>query len=342
MALLVCAPTCVSAAPQFSVNAPQRLKLGEPLQIEVTVDEPLAQLKATIIDPSTTQKRATKTWRRTRTNGRYTVQTKLGEGRHRLTLMLEGKQGNEASRIEFPINIIVVRPLDVQVSTAGLNPKLGVLKLTAKSRISAVSVEVFDRAGASFHVQTYDFSDEPKSGAFDVAFESIPDDTIFRLELKVEDIAGQWRRFKFVRWFTEIPHEDVVFETAKWSISDSESRKLDKDILLLKREVTAFRNTVGRADVDFDVTLYIGGMTDTVGSKSDNRRLSLRRARAIGLYFRQHGFKMPIRIAGFGESAPRVQTADETPEARNRRAVYILTSGTAPRLTPPNGRWETL
>ena len=41
-------------------------------------------------------------------------------------------------------------------------------------------------------------------------------------------------------------------------------------------------------------------------------------------WFRQKGVRIPIAFEGFGETALRVQTPDETDEVRNRRADYIL------------------
>ena len=73
-----------------------------------------------------------------------------------------------------------------------------------------------------------------------------------------------------------------------------------------------------------DVNLYIAGHTDTVGQKAYNRRLSMRRARAIAEWFRRRGVTIPIYYRGFGEEALAVATPDETPEPRNRRAEYVV------------------
>ena len=57
--------------------------------------------------------------------------------------------------------------------------------------------------------------------------------------------------------------------------------------------------------------------------------LSERRAKAIADYFIAHGLtKIPIFVRGFGEGALAVKTADNIPEAKNRRAVYIISSFT--------------
>ena len=89
--------------------------------------------------------------------------------------------------------------------------------------------------------------------------------------------------------------------------------------------------------------LDIAGYTDTVGGAGDNMTLSTSRARAIAAWFPKAGLELPILYQGFGESVLAVQTPDNTPEARNRRAVYIL--GSAPPPTSeqrPRRNWKRL
>jgi hypothetical protein len=66
------------------------------------------------------------------------------------------------------------------------------------------------------------------------------------------------------------------------------------------------------------------GHTDTVGSAADNRKLSLARARAIAAWYHERGLPLPLAYAGFGEDALKVKTPDNTDEAANRRADYIV------------------
>jgi len=72
------------------------------------------------------------------------------------------------------------------------------------------------------------------------------------------------------------------------------------------------------------VTLYILAHTDTVGTAEYNLRLSTRRAQAIARWFRQNGLRIPMAYDGVGESMPKVKTADEVDEPRNRRVDYML------------------
>ena len=73
------------------------------------------------------------------------------------------------------------------------------------------------------------------------------------------------------------------------------------------------------------VEVQVTGHTDRVGSDADNDRLSQQRAEAVRTMLVQTGIKATfIRAVGRGEREPLVPTADEQPEARNRRVEVIL------------------
>jgi OOP family OmpA-OmpF porin len=73
----------------------------------------------------------------------------------------------------------------------------------------------------------------------------------------------------------------------------------------------------------------IEGHTDTVGSKDFNRALSTRRAAAVVAYIEQKFGIDGSRLTsvGLGSDHLLVPTADQTPEARNRR-VEVVNLGT--------------
>ena len=330
------------AAPQFLLDGPQRIKRGELLELVVKVTEDVDALDAVLTSKEGQAHLKSERWARVKAMRPYRIKTRLKEGDHHLTLSLKARYGQSVSTIAFPLRVSVVGPFRVELNTKGMSAEAGRLALRAHTPLGSAKLEVFDRQGAAMEVRSFDFGKGGKSGLIELDFDPISKNQVFRMQVEVSDLAGQWKRFNFVQWFAEIPHEDVVFDSAKWHIIPAEKGKLDAAIQTLTKEVDAFRKTVGRSDVEFDVMLYIGGMTDTVGTKADNQKLSFKRARAIGRYFRGQGLTMPMRIAGFGESALKVPTPDETPEASNRRAIYVLTSGTAPAIVPPSGRWEEL
>ena len=152
----------------------------------------------------------------------------------------------------------------------------------------------------------------------------------FRLELKVTDVNEFWIGWEVVKFYMEIPHEEVEFETAKWDIRPSEEYKLQEPLKILL-------DSIKKHGKSLDCRLYIGGYTDTVGSLADNRELSLKRARAIADYFSSHGVSIPLYVRGFGEEMLTVKTEDNVAEQKNRRAMYIL-STFPPQMSGP-GSW---
>jgi outer membrane protein OmpA-like peptidoglycan-associated protein len=141
----------------------------------------------------------------------------------------------------------------------------------------------------------------------------------FRVELKFTDNKARWITYQVIRFYIEIPHEEVEFESGKWTIPKDQESKLQKPLALLKDAAAKYSKLM-------NVSLYVAGYTDTVGSTADNQRLSERRAQSIADYFAHNGVKLPIFVRGFGEGALAVKTADNTPEGRNRRALYIVSS----------------
>ena len=73
------------------------------------------------------------------------------------------------------------------------------------------------------------------------------------------------------------------------------------------------------------VEVQVTGHTDRVGSDADNDRLSLQRAESVRTMLVRNGIKATfIRAVGRGEREPLVPSADEQPEARNRRVEVTL------------------
>jgi flagellar motor protein MotB len=161
-------------------------------------------------------------------------------------------------------------------------------------------------------------------------------DTITRIEVTGYGAAGHWTGMAVTPWSISIPHEEVEFATNESEIRPSEAPKLDRAIELIHKALREHGDELA-------VSLYVGGFTDTVGSVQHNRELSQKRARAIAQYFAKNAVKIPILYRGFGEEVLAVESADETAEARNRRALYIL-SPQAPVLSKSVdwGSWRRL
>ena len=138
-------------------------------------------------------------------------------------------------------------------------------------------------------------------------------------------------------FWVDIPHREVVFHFGKATWDDTETPKLEETLVAVR---AAMKNHERKG---LQMQLYIAGYTDTVGSAADNQTLSTARARAIATWFRKAGLDIPILYQGFGESVLAVNTADNTPEARNRRALYILGNAPPPKSAQvPRNAWKRL
>jgi outer membrane protein OmpA-like peptidoglycan-associated protein len=181
------------------------------------------------------------------------------------------------------------------------------------------------RAKKSRYVARYDRSPTPR-----------------RLEVKLVDAYESWMSMRLVRWFAEVPHADVLFESGSSEIRASEAPKMSEAIEGIRAEIEKFRRAMGQENAQVDIQLYVGGYTDSLGDAQDNLKLSVARARSIARYFKQQGVDVAILYAGFGERAPLVQTPDNTDEARNRRAVYVIANTPPQGPSFPQARWRRL
>ncbi|HEX2569013.1 MAG TPA: OmpA family protein [Polyangia bacterium] len=184
------------------------------------------------------------------------------------------------------------------------------------------------------------YKGEPPGTWLSITWQPKGPGTVAQLRLRASSTDGFTSRVELTPWSLIPEHEDVNFASDSAEIAPSESGKLDASLVKI-------REAVRRAAPFTKVQLYLAGHTDTVGGKEKNRKLSLARARAIGVYFRKHGLDIPILYEGFGEELLKVGTADETDEPKNRRTDYILEPIGAP---PPESlsrkgvraHWQTL
>ncbi len=140
---------------------------------------------------------------------------------------------------------------------------------------------------------------------------------VLRIHLTAYDTSDFYDGVELTPWEVRVPHEDVGFLTGSAEIPKAERGKLDESAAKISDALKKY----GRLA---KIQLYVVGHTDTVGSEADNLALSAARARSIARYLRQRRLKLPIFFTGVGEALPAVPTPDETDEARNRRAEYIL------------------
>jgi len=157
-------------------------------------------------------------------------------------------------------------------------------------------------------------------------------DEILQLRVVGTDVDGFWGQVDLSPWAYEVPHEDVVFESGKSIVRAEETHKLESALVEVRKIADKYGSIA-------KINLYVAGHTDTVGSAQTNLTLSRDRARAIARWFVANGFEHPVYYQGFGENSLAVATPDETDEAANRRAAYIVAAEPPPNL---NASWTRM
>lgn len=208
---------------------------------------------------------------------------------------------------------------------------------TIHFRLNATAVDaelkIYSAEGSLLHQATTELGSAKAGTRMSVSWPDLgKEGENFRLELTVSDSKEHWVAFEVVRFYLEIPHEDVTFASGSSEIEAVETEKLEDPLGTLKDAAKRYGKIM-------QVRLYVAGYTDSVGAPADNQRLSERRANAIARYFAEHGLKgVQIFVRGFGEGAPLVKTADNVDEPRNRRVQYIV-STFQPHIAGP-GNWK--
>lgn len=192
----------------------------------------------------------------------------------------------------------------------------GLVQLTVKTEEGAIIADVQE-----------DFTGKPANAPLVVRWDQSPDQPIGSISLRMHDRDEHYIDQEYSAWYVPIPHEEVNFRTDSSEIDASEVPKLDAAFARVQ-EVLA-KDTAREHP---NLTLYIAGHTDTVGNNAYNLRLSQARAQSLARWFRVKGVRIPIAYEGFGETALKVATPDQTDEPRNRRADYIIADDAPPMM----------
>jgi outer membrane protein OmpA-like peptidoglycan-associated protein len=244
--------------------------------------------------------------------------------------------GGGGGKIVLDFAVTVLEPLKIRVEKGGFSLNRKVVRVTASRPLVKAEVELRSPEGKVLGKVERALSAPDSEGRFEVAWEQQEAGTIGRVIVVGHDSAGFWARVEVVPLSIYIPHDEVIFDTGSARIRSQERPKLEATLDLIRQAMA--RN----AEVQ-DLRLYIAGYTDTVAGREYNLKLSRRRARAIARHFRRLGLRLPIFYQGFGEDVLAVATPDETPEARNRRAIYLLANHT-PEISKhfPRADWRPL
>jgi outer membrane protein OmpA-like peptidoglycan-associated protein len=249
-------------------------------------------------------------------------------------LMLDA--GGSQSSVEIKFQATVAVPLSLELDRGGTDLDAGVVSIKVNTLVDRADIVVHGEKGVL--VETTQDLKSLKGGQM-ARLTWSSGEVARKVEVKVHDRAGFWSGFELLRIEVDIPHDEVNFDTGKSTFAREEAEKLDRTLQAIYAELEKYKDY----STQLEINLYIGGYTDTVGDKGANRTLSQQRARAIGAYFRKKGLSVPIYFQGFGEDALAVKTEDNVDEARNRRALYILSNFPPPvSYHLPRKAWKRL
>lgn len=225
--------------------------------------------------------------------------------------------------------MLSVAPLTFDIDLHEMSAESSQLKFRSNRPVSSLEFEVTATDGSRIDAGQKDI--QPATSMGTLTWKK-NDKHPALISLKLLDGSGAWSAQQL--FYFQIPHTDIVFDTAKAVV-----RTDQEDFLRETRDkIAQIVKTHDKVSMD----LYIAGYTDTVGKPNSNLKLSRARAKAIAQWFRKNGISLKIYYQGFGESVLAVSTPDETPEEKNRRAVYILTSAPPISASFPNPQWVQL
>jgi len=223
----------------------------------------------------------------------------------------------EKSEFEMSYKLTRSGKLELFVKPGDIDLDAGTMSFKLSNPASHAELLIVLEGGQKLPLITKSYNNAPAGSVLSLRWKA--PHNIDHMDFKAYDQAGFWKAIRITPFTIAIPHDDVVFDNAKWNIKKSEEPKLEDTM-------GQIRDALKKHGTLLQLELYVAGYTDTVGSPSYNQNLSTNRARSIAAWFAAHGLRIPIHYQGFGEEILAVPTPDETPEPKNRRALYILSA----------------
>ncbi len=243
------------------------------------------------------------------------VQKSAGLKKYQGSLTVYFSDGEFGSMpLAFELNVLVGLKLEIPSAAFDLAGKKLLLK--SSRPIKSVEYTVISETGETLDQGVKKVGVAVEKQEMEIAWAG-KDGQVIRIDLKVTDKDGAYAKMLLSPWSVDVEHEEVIFPSGSASITAKESPKLDKAYLRIMEHVARYGKLI-------ELNLYIVGYTDTVGEKEYNLKLSKKRAKSIARYMRKKGFNFNIYHQGFGEEVLAVPTPDETDQAANRHALYIL------------------
>jgi outer membrane protein OmpA-like peptidoglycan-associated protein len=230
--------------------------------------------------------------------------------------------GGERTAV-FRVQVDKSHALDEHWMEVRMSRPPGKIQLTVKTEEGAIIADVQE-----------DFTGKAANAPLVVRWDQDKDTPTGSISLRMYDRDEHFIEQEYSAWYVPIPHEEVNFRTDSSDIDAAEVPKLDGAFAKIQEVLSK-----DKAREHKNLTLYIAGHTDTVGNNAYNLQLSMRRAQSLARWFRQKGVRIPIAYEGFGETALRVQTPDNTDEVKNRRADYII-ADEAPPMSVAGGSFK--
>lgn len=229
----------------------------------------------------------------------------------KLSVVLEnGERGEMPIRVEAEL----LEALVVTVSPGDVDLVARSLRLASSRPISRVEISVMSDTGTPLGTTETEVGEE--GGRYLARWEQSKG-TVLRISVKALDAHGFFGGVELFPWRVDIPHEEVNFRSGSFDVDAAETPKLEASFALIQQAIAKYGKLA-------TIRLFVAGHTDTVGDPGSNRTLSNNRARSLGRWLRKRGVQIPIQYAGFGEELLLVETPDETDQAKNRRAEYIV------------------
>ncbi len=239
----------------------------------------------------------------------------IGEARFEGKLSVVTESG-ETGEMPIDVKAELLEPLSLSVKREDVDFEAHRLRLSASRDLEKVEVSVMSDVGTPMGTTAVDPGEKGDGGAYTIAWKQTQG-TVLRIAIRAEDQDGFYSGVELFPWRVDIPHEEVNFRTGSFEVDPEEAPKLEQSFKRIEDAIKKYGKLA-------TIRLFIAGHTDTVGSNASNLVLSNNRAKAIGRWFKKRGVTIPILYAGFGEALLLVKTPDETDEAKNRRAEYIV------------------
>lgn len=329
---LIGSVACLISQVAYAQNPPMRYEImqqhlvDQPAQMRIIANENLKNIDVTIHHCA--NKPIKQHIDKMKAGEIQMISWKQNEGKYQCNIQITGRTGlDTAWNVNASHEFVSTSPIQLNVNLRELAPDVSDVMLHANKAFQKAQITVTAEDGTRI-----DTVEKEVGNVKDYKLAWTPNGKPpALLQIRIDDGTGAWATNTI--FYFKVPHTDIVFDTNHADIRNDQTVHLQETLDKMKDILNAHQKVA--------VDLYITGHTDTVGSTTDNDKLSLNRAKSIASWFRQNGLTIPMYYRGAGERGLAVQTPDNTPNEQNRRAVYIL-SNRPPLEANSLGEWRKL